>query len=628
MKISSLKSSRISIPTDRIFSFKGLLFTLIILYLVPKELFELPGIGLDPSWRLAINLALKEKLTWGKEIVFTFGPLGYLYTHLSLHASKLAIVLFALFINLNGIYFVYYLFRTVQSKKDLVVVAAILFFLGYFLFRPDSITLYLYFTFHAFHFLKHKNAVSLLIASVSALLAFYLKANTGIILNVLFVVFIAYNYIFRGFHHVKNAAYLAGHFIILWVLSLLLNTDILSYFQSSLPVVNAYNDAMVVIIQDKFMVYSAVVIFIIIVLVLLLSLKEIVFSLDELYLFSSLLLLFYVLFKQAFVRADHINIYFSGFTFIVITGYLFTRVQKIRSSLFLVAIATSFISVANMSGTPGKNVDEQIGFHFFVSGNELEMSEKALRRTLPPGIINEIGDHSVDVLGSEISFIFYNDLKYNPRPVIQSYLAYDPKLIDRNFDKYMSASGPEYVLYHLGSIDDRHPFWDEPKTYLSLLANYSLVDTIASTEYFRAMILFKRNEVKKSFHENTILDTIIQVNSKIEIPCSDNLLYLKMESDYTTAGELRRIFYRPSLVYMDLNYEDHTSGRCRLILPVMKSGVPINKKVLRDENALTFFSTGGAGNIDATSFVLSGSPRWVKNSFRIQIVEYIFEDSK
>jgi len=35
-------------------------------------------IGLDPSWRYAISRAAAEKLIFGKDIIFTYGPLGYL----------------------------------------------------------------------------------------------------------------------------------------------------------------------------------------------------------------------------------------------------------------------------------------------------------------------------------------------------------------------------------------------------------------------------------------------------------------------------------------------------------------------------------------------------------------------
>jgi hypothetical protein len=38
-----------------------------------------PTVGLDPSWQLALSKAHGQYLDWGKDIIFTYGPLGYLF---------------------------------------------------------------------------------------------------------------------------------------------------------------------------------------------------------------------------------------------------------------------------------------------------------------------------------------------------------------------------------------------------------------------------------------------------------------------------------------------------------------------------------------------------------------------
>jgi hypothetical protein len=40
----------------------------------------MPAPGLDPSWMLAMNQAVAQKLAIGREIVFTFGPYASIYT--------------------------------------------------------------------------------------------------------------------------------------------------------------------------------------------------------------------------------------------------------------------------------------------------------------------------------------------------------------------------------------------------------------------------------------------------------------------------------------------------------------------------------------------------------------------
>src|SRR3990172_4967501 len=41
-------------------------------------LLESPTFGLDPSWRIGLNMAMMKNFQFGRDIVFTSGPLGYI----------------------------------------------------------------------------------------------------------------------------------------------------------------------------------------------------------------------------------------------------------------------------------------------------------------------------------------------------------------------------------------------------------------------------------------------------------------------------------------------------------------------------------------------------------------------
>lgn len=40
--------------------------------------FETPGPGVDPSWNAGLAMAVDQGLRFGKEVVYTYGPLGFL----------------------------------------------------------------------------------------------------------------------------------------------------------------------------------------------------------------------------------------------------------------------------------------------------------------------------------------------------------------------------------------------------------------------------------------------------------------------------------------------------------------------------------------------------------------------
>ncbi|MGH2966069.1 MAG: hypothetical protein ACRDMH_11910, partial [Solirubrobacterales bacterium] len=47
-----------------------------------RPLFVIPTVGFDPSWNLALEMAAADRLRWGTEFVFNYGPLGFLHAPL------------------------------------------------------------------------------------------------------------------------------------------------------------------------------------------------------------------------------------------------------------------------------------------------------------------------------------------------------------------------------------------------------------------------------------------------------------------------------------------------------------------------------------------------------------------
>jgi hypothetical protein len=612
---------------QKIFTFKNLMLLAVLFYLIPPFRYAKPTMGIDPSWIIALNYAFHENFIFGKDFIFTYGPLGTLIYPIPIYTSKFLVVLFYLFFVTNAVYFLYYLFKSIEKKSELVLVSATLFLFGDFISR-DPVCLYFFFTFHVFHFLKHKNLFSLIIASVCSILLFYAKANVGLIVPVLFLFLIIYNFIFKNLDRITNGIFLVGHFTILYLLSFLLNTDFISYIGSSFPVINSYQDAMTLAPRASELL-AAEFIFLMVFIVIFRSFKSILRSYHDLFLLFNLLLLGFILFKNGFVRGDiHEIHFFGGAPFIIMLAYLFIEIKKLRTALFTCIVLTTIISVAycrwfdNFRLNNLHNIKYNLKTYISSSSDNTLIFKNKTYKRLPERVIKEIGNKTVDVLGSEISYIYYNNLRYNPRPIIQSFEAYDEKLININYNKYTSSSAPDFVLYHFGSIDDRHGFWDEPKIYLALLGNYTIIDTVHGSNNLDSLILFKKNPTSKIISEKAVMDTVIHFNSRFKIPSSDKILYLKLDYNYTFSGKVKKLIYQPSLAYMNLMYENTGSTYCRLVLPVMRSGVPINKKISNFNEAYAFFTSEGKNNENSTYFQLTGNPRWINDSFRVRIIEY------
>jgi hypothetical protein len=106
------------------------------------------------------------------------------------------------------------------------------------------------------------------------------------------------------------------------------------------------------------------------------------------------------------------------------------------------------------------------------------LSTDALRRARLPGSMRRIiGEASVDVYPWNASYVRANQLTWVNRPLPASFNAYTPALDVLNATFFRSDRRPAFLIWHsslggLLSIDDRHLFWDEPRTLQAIVDHY------------------------------------------------------------------------------------------------------------------------------------------------------------
>jgi len=97
---------------------------------------------------------------------------------------------------------------------------------------------------------------------------------------------------------------------------------------------------------------------------------------------------------------------------------------------------------------------------------------------VPPALVNALGGHCVDVEPVEISVVWaYPQWRWCPVGVMQTYAAYTPSLDRLDAAGLANArSGPDRVLRQYDvTIDGRSPSWESPAAMLSLLCNFKEV---------------------------------------------------------------------------------------------------------------------------------------------------------
>jgi hypothetical protein len=190
-------------------------------------------------------------------------------------------------------------------------------------------------------------------------------------------------------------------------------------------------------------------------------------------------------------------------------------------------------------------------------------------------VLRAIGNQSVDIIPWDIALCWAYGMNWHPRPVFQSYSAYTQKLDLVNALHFATDDSPSFVIYSYKSIDGRYPLFDEPETFRNILCRYEYFDQ--SGEF---IVLRRREGV-----DPVLIDEVGSLRGALgePIPVPDyeeGLIFGRVHLDYSPMGELKKLFWRPSSLYIQFEFKDGTrSQRFRFIPEVAGNGLLLSQYV-------------------------------------------------
>ena len=465
--------------------------------------------SLDPSWQLTLNYAYLNNMEWGKDFVFTFGPLGFLSTKFLWGVNKYLVLFFDVFLIFN----LFLIFKkTIQnSEKKILTVVFILItsiVLPNYLGSSVALILLIILLFWIHLSFEKPTIFNYSLQIVLLTLLFYIKVNTGIVAIFFYLTGVSYNFISKQIDLKRFILYLIVPFIGIIYLAYLLNVNLINYFINSLELISGYNQVMYLDIKENQIFYFLSLPFLIYLLLLMfLELKENYKTkkqlLRVLLIFMNYGAIWYILFKQSFVRGDfsHIKEFFISSTLfaIVVLFFYLNKYFKITvlftSVIFLVNIYVLNENLSNMNYFDKINKANYVTSFLDYSKTE---SIKIIPNdnSFPQQILSKIGTSTVDSYPWNSYSLLENKLNFIPRPVFQSYTTYTKELQDLNFDFYNSDKAPEYVIYDIAAIDERYSLFDDSRLNLILSKKYEFEDEFDYKN--RKLLLLKRKSKKTS----------------------------------------------------------------------------------------------------------------------------------
>ena len=597
---------------DRRFSYVVIGFAFILLWL---DIFSLPFLAvspvLDPSWCGALIHFAALKLQFGRDVIFTYGPLAHLISFV--YTGELFGVR-VVWEFLSKTLFAAILCAALLSLPRVWRVPFYLFILLFIWIDPIADALYfVVFTCMAALLFRDRDRGLAAIAFAGTLLGVCsLIKFTYLILALLAVVAVA------GFYAVERKPIRAFTFLASFFIALLLAWHFagqslavfIPYLVNSIDVALGYKEAMGVPADSDWVTAAGVA-------ALLCGLVQAgsVF-LRSRRLPTLCIALFFagaitLSWTRAFTRADdHV---LSFFAFLPLASLvLWIPVQPGQGArrqgfaltflIFVICLlGTGLQKPAAISGSVSEvmsRVDRS-----FKTVTSLRESARQLETRLAearsasdlPRVRAEVRSETVDILGYEQGIVLLNRLNYTPRPIFQGYSAYTPRLIAANTAFYSSPRAPAYVLVKYQPIDERYPSSEDAGVLLQLLVNYTpLFDENGYT-------LWKRIRTPGPITPQVFSTRSLLINEICELPAGKNV-WIEVDLAPSVRGWICSLFYKPPRIEIRTNDSDGNQFVHRLIPSMSRAGFIINPRLESSRDFLQSAIGGKTASIN--SFLL------------------------
>jgi hypothetical protein len=445
-----------------------------------------PVPGVDPSWAAGLSMAARQSLDFGEQLVFAYGPLGFL-AHPQLYYPATA-ALAGLYVGVLQVATAGSLLWVARRSFGFLGAAAIALVISKLAILVLPTTLLvppLVFLWCAYAIRCGSERWFLAVAvggGVVGALELLTRLNVGVVVLALCGVTL----VLERERRLRNlAVFLAGgvgSFLVLWLASGQDLGAIPDYLLYSFEIVSGYSDAMAFEDEAREWEYFAAAAVAAVVVFIGWRNTEGWSRSQRLKLLALAALLAFPTFKQGFVRHDvfHSGVWFLSAA-VVLVALSWRRDRRAETALGLVCALLALGSARltsdqlNPVESAGNAVDH---FRTMVTSKRLTTAAEAragLRGTyaLDERLLALTRGRPVHVYGHETSVLWaYPELRWHPLPAFQSYIGYTKRLDELNA-RALSTDGPEFVLRGPDApLDGRNFTLEAPETMLTMFCRY------------------------------------------------------------------------------------------------------------------------------------------------------------
>jgi hypothetical protein len=294
---------------------------------------------------------------------------------------------------------------------------------------------------------------------------------------------------------------------------------------------------------------------------------------------------FVVAWKESFTRADLVPLgghVFGFFTYVLILGPALPGVlfPGKRWHWFDCTIGFCLIAIASFDADYyrlGPRVAWQLlhgqmealeGLQTLPDDWQRSFDEASADASLPE-MKSAVGNGTVDVYNYGTAIAFLNGMRLSARPVFQSYSAYTPSLEEYNLRHYQSDRAPDFLIWADEGVDGRYPGQDDAMLIAALPGHYEAKFKEGGYWLFRKVspVSLARPELRLVLHRS------VRLGEEIELPSPvDHSIWIRADPAANKLGGLRALLYKPALINIATTDDRGRQRSWRLLPRVARSG--------------------------------------------------------
>jgi hypothetical protein len=540
---------------------------------------------------IGINMAHVNRLVFGRDVIFTYGALGYLMEPTFPEADPWVVFAFSLTVAAVTAYALWQLCRYSGHWTATCLYLGVFWVSGAFLFdsaieRMLGATLAL--SLAIVVKLDRGPWIELVLLSLLSAVSLLAKVNLGVLVTAAGWYLAAW-FVWRSRATVppwKRAAVLLSVWVAVivgfYAMSNGTPAGMSEYLRNSVQIVKGYSEAMSVSGPYPVTAAALVTSLVLIALPLLCGWNR-----RMLPLIPVLAVIAFLCFKSAVVRQDSFHAlpfqFEAAMVALLVPALASSARSRLVTGVFALASFAAGIAAAGQmypAGLPHclsrlsglaaiQNFGSFLRWPSTVQSIEAQTDGIVSSHRLPVGFTMALDDKRVAAYPWDIDLIRANQLLWQPVPVLQAYSAYTPSLDTINADAFERPDGPEVVLLTGQPVDDRSPFYDTPRTWLAILNRYEVFQSLPE-------VLALRRRSSPRFEAAVAGgETIAKMGGDIKLPkvAGNEILIMDADIPESLSGIFRHLLFRANFIEMQAVRESGKVVRGRVVRANLRDGV-------------------------------------------------------